>query len=86
MDSKERTSSRHLHVEDILGHLNNNVDRNNAEKLLHCILTSTIFSHGIFKEKLYKVGIIYVKQILYIFYNILFYHIILKFQSTEYIS
>jgi hypothetical protein len=41
MDSKERTASRHLHVEDILGHLNNNVDRNNAEKLLHCILTST---------------------------------------------
>jgi hypothetical protein len=41
MDSKERTSSSHWRVEDILGHLNDNVDTNNAEELLHCILTST---------------------------------------------
>jgi hypothetical protein len=31
MDSKERSSQRHWRVEDILGHLNDNVDKNNAE-------------------------------------------------------
>jgi hypothetical protein len=40
MDSKERSSPRHWCGEDILGHLNDNVDKNNAEELLHCILTS----------------------------------------------
>ena len=41
MDSKERSSPRHWRVEGILGHLNDNVDKNNAEELLHCILAST---------------------------------------------
>jgi hypothetical protein len=41
MGCKERTSPRHWRIEDILGHLNDNVEKNNAEKLLHCILTST---------------------------------------------
>jgi hypothetical protein len=41
MDSKERSSPRHWRVEDILGHLNDNVDKNNTEERLHCILTST---------------------------------------------
>jgi hypothetical protein len=41
MGCKERTSPRHWRIEDILAHLNDNVDKNNAEKLLHCILTST---------------------------------------------
>ena len=34
MDSKERSSPRHWRVEDILGHLTDNVDKNNAEELL----------------------------------------------------
>ena len=41
MNIDSKTSPRHWDVEDILGHLNNNVDKNNAEELLHCILTST---------------------------------------------
>jgi hypothetical protein len=41
MDSKERSSPGHWRVEDILGHLNDIVDKNNVEQLLHCILTST---------------------------------------------
>jgi hypothetical protein len=41
MDSEKRSSPRHWRVEDILGHLNDNVHKTNAEELLHCILTST---------------------------------------------
>jgi hypothetical protein len=41
MDSEKRSSPRHWRVEDILGHLNENVHKTNAEELLHCILTST---------------------------------------------
>jgi hypothetical protein len=41
MNIDSKTSPRLWRVEDILGHLNDNVDKNNAEELLHCILTST---------------------------------------------
>ena len=41
MDSKERSYPRHWRVEDMLGHLNDSVDKNNAEERLHYILTST---------------------------------------------
>ena len=41
MNIDSKTSPRHWRVEDVLGHLNDNVDKNNAEELLHCILTST---------------------------------------------
>ena len=55
MDSKERSSPRHWRVEDILGHLNDNVDKNNAEELLHCILTSTdILTWNLQGEIVYK--------------------------------
>ena len=56
MDSKERSSPRHWRVEDILGHLNDNVaDKNNAEELLHCILTSTdILTWNLQEEIVYK--------------------------------
>ena len=55
MDSKERSPSRHWRVEDILGHLNDNVDKNNAEELLHCILTSTdILTWNLQREIVYK--------------------------------
>ena len=55
MDSKERSSPRHWRVEDILGHLNDNVDKNNAEELLHCILTSTdIFTWNLQGKFVYK--------------------------------
>jgi hypothetical protein len=55
MDSKERSSPRHWRVEDILGHLNDNVDKNNAEELLHCILTSMdILTWNLQGEIVYK--------------------------------
>ena len=55
MSSKERSSPRHWHVEDILGHLNDNVDNNNAEELIHCILTSTdILTWNLQGEIVYK--------------------------------
>jgi hypothetical protein len=55
MDSKERSSPRHWRVEDILGHINDNVDKNNAEELLHCIITSTdIFTWNLQGEIVYK--------------------------------
>ena len=55
MDSKERSPSRHWRVEDILGHLNDNVDKNNAEELLHFILTSTdILTWNLQGEIVYK--------------------------------
>ena len=55
MDSKERSSPRNWRVEDILGHLNDNVDKNNAEELLHCILTSTdILTWNLQGEIVYK--------------------------------
>ena len=55
MDSKERSSPRHWRVEDILGHLNDNVDKNNAEELLHCFLTSTdILTWNLQGEIVYK--------------------------------
>ena len=55
MDCKERSSPRHWRVEDILGHLNDNVDKNNAEELLHCILTSTdILTWNLQGEIVYK--------------------------------
>ena len=63
MDSKERSSPRHWRVEDILGELND-VDKNNAEELLHCILTSTdILTWNLQGEIVYK-DRIYVEQIL----------------------
>ena len=37
MNIDNKTSPRHWRVEDILGHLNDNVDK----ELLHCILTTT---------------------------------------------
>ena len=55
MDSKERSSPRHWRVEDILGHLNDNVDKNNTEELLHCILTSTdILTYNLQGQIVYK--------------------------------
>jgi hypothetical protein len=55
MDSKERSCPRHWRVEDILGHLNDNVDKNNGEELLHCILTSTdILTWNLPGEIVYK--------------------------------
>jgi hypothetical protein len=55
MGSKERSSPRHWRVEDILGHLNNNVDKNNAEELFYCILTSTdILTWNLHVEIVYK--------------------------------
>ena len=55
MDSKERSSPRHWRVEDILGHLNDDVDKNNAEELLHCILTSMdILTWNLQGEIVYK--------------------------------
>ena len=55
MDSKERSSPRHWRVEDILGHLNDNVDKNNVEELLHCTLTSTdILTRNLQGEIVYK--------------------------------
>jgi hypothetical protein len=55
MDSKERSAPRHWRVEDILGHLNDNVDKNNAEELLHCILASTdILTWNLQGEIVYK--------------------------------
>jgi hypothetical protein len=60
MESKEGSSPRYWRVEDILGHLNDNVDKNNAEELLHCILTSTEFSHRI-SRVLYAHGQIFIQ-------------------------
>jgi hypothetical protein len=55
MDGKERSSPRHWRVEDILGHLNDNVDKNNAEELLHCILAFTdILTWNLQGEIVYK--------------------------------
>jgi hypothetical protein len=51
MNIDSKTSPRHWRVEDILGHLNDNVDKNNAEELPHCILTSTDILTG---EIVYK--------------------------------
>ena len=55
MNSKETSFPRHWRVEDILGHLNVNVDKNNAEELLHCILRSTdILTWNLQVEIVYK--------------------------------
>jgi hypothetical protein len=57
MDSKERSFPRHwrVNVEDILGHLDDNVDKKSAEELLHCILTSTdILTWNLQGETVYK--------------------------------
>ena len=55
MNIDSKTSPRHWRVEDILGHLNDNVDKNNAEELLHCILTSTdILTWNLQGEIVYK--------------------------------
>jgi hypothetical protein len=37
MDSKERSSPKHWRVEDILGHLNDNVDKNNFINIIKLI-------------------------------------------------
>jgi hypothetical protein len=42
MNIDSKTSPRHWRVEDILGHLNDTVDKDNAEELLHYVLTSTV--------------------------------------------
>ena len=55
MNIDSKTSPRHWRVVDILGHLNDNVDKNNAEELLHCILTSTdILTWNLQEEIVYK--------------------------------
>jgi hypothetical protein len=60
MDSKERSSPRHWRVEDIGAFKNDNVTSalffiNNAEELLHCILTSTdILTWNLQGEIVYK--------------------------------
>jgi hypothetical protein len=57
MNIDSKTSPRYWRVEDILaiGHLNDNVDKNNAEELLHCILTSTdILTWNLQGEIVYK--------------------------------
>ena len=55
MNIDSKTCPRHWRVEDILGHLNDNVDKNNAEELLHCILTSTdILTSNLQGEIVYK--------------------------------
>ena len=55
MNIDSKTSPRHWRVEDILGHLNDNVDKNNAEELVHCILTSTdILTWNLQGEIVYK--------------------------------
>ena len=55
MNIDSKTSPRHWRVEDIFGHLNDNVDKNNAEELLHCILTSTdILTWNLQGEIVYK--------------------------------
>ena len=81
MDSEERSFPKHWRVEDILGHLNDNVDKNNAEVLLHCILTSTdILTWNLQGEIVYKGQNIRGTNIVDLC-NKLFYHIILKFQN-----
>jgi hypothetical protein len=76
MDSKEKSSPRHWRVEDILGNLNDNVDKNNAEELLHCILTSTdILTWNLQGEIVYKgqnirgTNIVYLLQYTVLPYN-----------------
>ena len=55
MDSNKRTSQRHWRIEDILGRLNENVDKSNAEEILHSILTSTdILTWNLRGEIVYK--------------------------------
>ena len=55
MNIDSKISPRHWRVEDILGQLNDNVDKNNAEELLHCILTSTdILTWNLQGEIVYK--------------------------------
>jgi hypothetical protein len=55
MNIDSKTSPRHWRVEDILGHLNDNVDKNNAEELLHCILPTTdILTWNLQGEIVYK--------------------------------
>ena len=47
--------SRRRYEGEILGHLNDNVDKNNVEELLHCILTSTdILTWNLQGEIVYK--------------------------------
>jgi hypothetical protein len=54
--ARKGPSPRHWRVEDILGHLNNNVDKNNVEELLHCILTSTDILTWNLQGELYTKG------------------------------
>ena len=82
MNIDSKTSPRHWRVEDILGHLNDNVDKNDAEELLHCILTSTdILTWNLQGEIVYKGQNIRGTNIVDLLENVLFYHIILKFQN-----